>query len=100
MKSLPDFTGRNVLENWFRQELRETGVYSAVGSWWDRRGENEIDNVAVNPFDHEILFAEVKHDPDKIDLPALQQKAYAFMAQTKRFRNFKLRFEGRSLQDL
>lgn len=100
LESLPDFTGRHVLENWFKQQLWETGLYSVVGSWWDRKGENEIDIVAINTFDKEIVFVEVKRDPDKINLPALQQKAYAFMAQSKRFGKFKMRVQGRSLKDL
>lgn len=100
LEALPDYIGRTVLENWFRKKLSESGLYTVVGCWWDRRGENEIDIVAVNPFDKEILFAEVKRDPRKIYLPGLEQKAYAFMAQTKRYKTFKLQVRGFSSADL
>ena len=38
----------------------ESGPYTRVDNWWDKRGENEPDFVAVNEFNHTGTIAEVK----------------------------------------
>lgn len=51
----------------FYGSCRESGQWTKVGSWWDRKGENKIDLVAVNRQDKRLLIAEVKTDPEKYD---------------------------------
>ena len=46
----------------------ETGNYTQVGNWWDRKGENEIDIVAINEFTHEGVVVEVKRNEHKISM--------------------------------
>ena len=41
------YTGRT-LEDWFLTRYRSDRQWDQVGPWWDRRGENEIDLVAVS----------------------------------------------------
>ena len=41
------FTGRT-LERWFQIKMMESGPYTRIGNWWDKRGENELDLIAVN----------------------------------------------------
>ena len=43
------FTGRT-LERWFQTKMMESGPYTRIGNWWDKRGENELDLIAVNVF--------------------------------------------------
>lgn len=100
LAQLPDYTGMKVLAGWFRAKLSETGHYSKVGAWWDRKGENEIDIVAVNDFEKEILFAEVKRQKKNIDLGALQEKVYAFMGSVKLYRQYRPILKGWSLEDM
>ena len=45
-----------------------------VGNWWDRKGENEIDLIALNEFEHTGIVAEIKRNPNKISLAELQRK--------------------------
>lgn len=66
-----------VLERYFREKLMESGRFTEVGNWWDRRGENEIDIIAVNSINHEGLVAEVKRNAKKASLEALSEKASA-----------------------
>ena len=33
------------LERYFTAKLSETGLYTCIGGWWDRKGENEIDLI-------------------------------------------------------
>ena len=66
-----DFSGRT-LEWWFREKFRESGLYPQVGSWWDRKGENEIDLIAVNDERRIAWVFEIKRNPRKVDLHVLQ----------------------------
>ena len=100
IEKFPDYVGRHVLETWFRRKLWETGLYSEIGPWWDRKGENEIDIVAVNEFDKELLFVEVKRQRKNIDLDSLAQKAYTFMSVHNQYKGFSIKTLGWSLDDL
>lgn len=68
------------LEHYFRQKAMEEGDFTEVGAWWDRKGVNELDLVAVNTFDRSCTIAEVKRNEDKIDPALLATKADAFSA--------------------
>lgn len=67
------FSGRT-LEQYFQQSFMETGQYSLVGNWWDRKGQNEIDMIALNEFDHSGIVAEIKRNPRKINIAELERK--------------------------
>jgi hypothetical protein len=55
----------------------ESGRFTCVGNWWDRKGEKEIDLLALNDFDHTGMVAEVKREKNRIRLPELQKKVEA-----------------------
>lgn len=99
-ETLPDFIGRHVLESYFKKQLWESGDYSEVGSWWDRKGENEIDIVAVNPFDKEILFVEVKRNRSKYNEEKLRARALLFLSLNTKYQKFSMRLASRSVEDL
>lgn len=67
------FSGRT-LEQYFQSMMMETGRYTQVGNWWDRKGENELDLVAINEFDHSGMVAEIKRNPQKISISKLEEK--------------------------
>lgn len=62
------------LERYFEQKLRETGRYTRIGKYWDRKGENEIDLIAVNEIDHWAEIYEVKKDPRRYSESSLKAK--------------------------
>ncbi len=95
-----DFTGRFVLERYFRRQLLETGRFACAGSWWDRRGQNEIDVVALDPVDKSLLFVEVKREEKRINLDVLRERAWEFLTHNAAYRTYAMRYEGRSLKDL
>lgn len=68
-----DFTGRT-LERYFQDKVMETGQFTRVGNWWDRKGQNEIDLIAINEFDHTGIVAEVKRNAHKISISKLKEK--------------------------
>ena len=91
------FTGRT-LEQYFHAQTMETGQYTTVGNWWDRKGKNEIDMIALNEFDHTGMVAEIKRNPRKINLTELQEKVTALPSQT--FGEYSLSLHGLSLEDM
>jgi len=70
------FSGRT-LEQYFQQKMMETGRFTCVGNWWDRKGANEIDLIALNEFDKTGIVAEVKRNAKKISMGNLEQKILA-----------------------
>ena len=66
------------LEQYFKAKFLEDGKYTRVGSWWDRKGENEIDLVCENEFSGALDFYEVKLDARRYDDTALRMKVAAF----------------------
>jgi hypothetical protein len=68
-----------------------------VGSYWDRKGEREIDLIAVNELDKEAVVAEVKRSPEKISLKRLEAKATVLEAELK---SYGLQFKALSLADM
>lgn len=75
--ALPAYLGRS-LEDWYRRRFLEFAGLSPVGAWWDRRGENEVDLIALDKSGKRIIFAEVKTRASKLDEAKLRQKAKAF----------------------
>ena len=101
LSSWDQFTGL-ALEDWFRESYWASGKWTDVGQWWDRKGENEIDLIAVNSLSKTIEIAEIKRNPQKIRREILELKAQAFLtANGKHLKNYRLNpVRGLSLADL
>ncbi len=98
-KDFESLTGR-CLESWFRKKYIQTGLWTEVGSWWNKRGENEIDLVAVNSLDKTIEIAEIKRQADKINMTLLEQKAETFLRDNPKLSQFEIKLNALSLHDL
>lgn len=93
------FTGI-MLERWFRQSMIESRKFTRIGSWWDRKGENEIDAIAENELDDTAVFYEIKRNKANISLPRLQEKATCFLRATGQFNGYKLSCLGLSMEEM
>lgn len=89
-----------MLERYFKRVLIERQVYTRIGGWWDRKGENEIDIVAENELDDTATFFEVKRKAENIDMEKLEAKAAAFMRATGEFKGYSLSYKGLSMTDM
>lgn len=89
-----------ILENFCRQQLVESGQYTRIGMWHDRRGENEIDIIAADELNKQAEFIEVKRQRRNIDLAILRAKADVFLNTTKKFGNYNITYRGLCLDDL
>lgn len=91
------FTGRT-LERYFQDKVMETEQFTQVGNWWDRKGQNEIDLIAINEFEHSGIVAEIKRNPHKISMTKLQEKIEVL--PQKDFGEYKLQAMAFSLEDM
>lgn len=89
-----------ILEDFCRLQLAESGQYTRIGTWHDRRGENEIDIIAADELNKKAEFIEVKRQRRNIDLSILRAKADVFLSATKKFGNYDITFRGLSLDDI
>lgn len=90
------FTGRT-LERYFQEKAMQSGKFTKVGNWWDRKGKNEIDMVALNEFDKTCLVAEIKRNKDRISMKDLQEKAGVLPSE---FSAYQIQMKGLSLEDM
>lgn len=66
-------------------------------NYWEKDGRNEIDLVAVNEADREIVIGEVKRTKSRIDLHKLETKSKSICRKQK---GWKIGYVGLSLDDM
>ena len=88
------------LESYFHEVLKETGCYTRLGYWHDRRGENEIDIVAEDEVDNKIEFIEVKRQSKNFDEEVLKTKSESFMKAVGAFNGYEINYRGLSIEDM
>jgi AAA+ ATPase superfamily predicted ATPase len=86
-----------VLENYFRQKFAEEENITAIGNYWDNKGKNEIDLIALNDFEKTATIAEIKRNPKKIDLQVLGVKAKSLQKELAKYR---VTFKSLSLDEM
>ena len=93
------FSGK-MLERYFKRVLMESKAYTRIGSWWDRKSENEIDIVAENELYDEAVFIEVKRKEENFDADALNEKVDVFTRATGKFKDYTVSQRGLSMTDM
>lgn len=86
-----------VLERYFRQQYGEQERVTQVANWWDSKGENEIDLIAIEQLDRRATVAEVKRNPQKYDPKILNEK-YSHIKQ--HLRGYAVQLRGLSMEDM
>lgn len=87
----------NILEKYFIEKLKAEQNFDLIGSYWERKHQNEIDIIAVNDLKKEILIAEVKRNPKNISINKLKEKSQSILQQ---FKGYKVDFKGYSIDDM
>ena len=86
-----------MLEKYFRSALAEAKRFSEIGSYWNKKGEDEIDIVALNEMEKQQAFYEVKRNKKRINIPALEKKAAAII---RKYPDFNVEYRGLSPEDM
>ena len=97
--SYTTYTGK-VLERYFIAKMIESEEYTQIASWWDRKGENEIDIIAADELEQKVIFYEVKRQAKDINLGILKDKAEHFFQATGKFKKFNIGYQGLSMEDM
>ena len=90
------YTGKT-LERLFHERMWQSGQYTRIGNWWDKKGEQEIDMVALNEFDKTCVIAEIKRNPKKLSLSNLETKAATLSSEIK---EYSIKYQLLSLEDI
>ncbi|MCM1041034.1 MAG: ATP-binding protein [Bacteroides sp.] len=89
-----------MLERYFRQVLAESGKYTRIGGWWNRKGENEIDLIAENELTREACFFEIKRNADRYNPAVLEEKVAKFLQVTGQFKGYTVSRKVLSMKDM
>jgi len=79
--------------------LIESKQFNRIGSYWDNKGENEIDIVAINDLDKRLLIVEVKRQSKHYEHNKLVIKSVGLLAKLK-LQNYRVEYQCFSLDKL
>ena len=99
MRDYSTFSGQ-MLERYFRQKAKESGQYTTIGNYWDRKGLHEIDIILINELSKTIQIGEIKRQLKNIDTKLLSEKADYFLSVYPQLKSYEMKLMSLSLQDL
>lgn len=88
------------LERYFHWKFVEDTTYTRMGSWWNRKGEDEIDLVCEDELSGRLDFFEVKRDPARFDAEKLKGKVSAFFRKHPNKAGFLHEIRGLSMEEM
>ena len=86
-----------VLEQYFRQKWMEEERVTLVGNYWDRKGLNEIDMIALNDIDKTAVVAEIKRQRKKLNPIELAKKVATL---DKKLAKYSVQQIGLTMEDM
>lgn len=89
-----------MLERYFERKLRETGRYTRIGGYWDRKGENEIDLIAVNEIDKIAEIYEIKRNPKRYSEATMYEKQEYLLHNCKELNGMNISCAPLTLEDM
>lgn len=93
-------SGKSLESYFFNEVLKESGEYTRLGYWHDRKGENEIDIIAEDELDKMIEFIEVKRQAKNFDEEVLKTKSELFLKAVGSFKGYEIVYRGLSIEDM
>jgi hypothetical protein len=106
LKALGDIIQRDyssvsgfMMERYFMKKFQEEGHY-IVGKWWDRKGDNEIDLIVVDPIAKEAWIYELKKQGYRYKEDEFREKVNNVLSQTPELRNMTIHVGALSLENM
>lgn len=93
------FSG-GMLERYFRDKFMQSGLYTNVGMYWNRKGENEIDLIVLNDLDKTGGIYEIKKDEARYSNTVLEEKVANLMEAEKELKKYNCSLGKLSLLDM
>ena len=88
-----------MMERYFMKKFQEEGRY-IIGKWWDRKGENEIDLIVVDPIQKEAWIYELKKQGYRYKENEFREKVDKVLEQTPELRKMTIHVGSLSLEDM
>jgi AAA+ ATPase superfamily predicted ATPase len=89
-----------MLERYFRQQAKESGKYTDIGQFWDKKGQHEIDIILVNEQEQLLRIGEIKRQAKNIDFYALQNKIDHFLSLHPQLQQYTKEILTLSMKDM
>lgn len=89
-----------MLERYFHNVAVESGKFTRIGRWWDRKGENEIDLIGEDELADRATFYEIKRQADEISIGQLKHKAEVMLRATGAFSGYDISYRGLSMKEM
>ncbi len=93
------FSGK-MLERYFHAKAAESGKYTILGRWWDRKGENEIDLIAANEIDKTAEIYEIKRKRSNINIADLDKKSQTMLSQVDVLKGCGIEIRGLDMENM
>lgn len=93
------FSGK-MLERYFHAKAAESGRYTIIDRWWDRKGENEIDMIAANEIEKTAEIYEIKRQRKNINIAALDEKVKIMLPQIVALKGFSVEIGGLDMENM
>ena len=88
-----------MMERYFMKKFQEEGRF-IIGKWWDRKGENEIDLIVVDPIGKEAWIYELKKQDYRYKENEFREKVDKVLDQTPELRKMTIHIGSLSLEDM
>ena len=89
-----------MLERYLERKLRETGRYTRIGGYWDRKGENEIDLIAVNEIEKIAEIYEIKRNSKRYSEATMYEKQEYLLHNCKELNGMNISCAPLTLEDM
>lgn len=99
LRDYTTFSGK-MLERYFYAKAAESGQYTILGQWWDRKGENEIDLIAANEIYKTAEVYEIKRRRRNINIAELDQKVKTMLPQIPALKDFSVQIRGLDMENM
>lgn len=99
LRDFTGFTGKS-LERYFYECMVEKQTYTRIGSWWNRKGDVDIDLIAADELSKTAEFYEIKRDAELYNPNLLQSRMAEFLSATHQFQGFDMTFSCLSIDDM
>lgn len=93
------FSGK-MLERYFHDKAAESGKYTIIGRWWNRKGENEIDMIAANEIDKTVEIYEIKRQRKNINIADLDEKVKVMLPQITALNGCSVEIRGLDMENM
>lgn len=96
-----DYSGVSgfMMERYFMKKFQEEGRY-IIGKWWDRKGQNEIDLIVVDPIKKVTWFYELKKQGYRYKESEFREKVNTVLEQVPELRKMTIHLCPLSLEDM